>query len=230
MHEPMGVVQSDNVILPLVYPPEVPNENGADGTEEDAVRGHEVEETACAGKDLPGNHDPGNDGAEELPTANIDIGRKKSSEVISRGETISRNINAQRREGESEAGEEATRPVRPEANQRGGIPLQRAVVGETGGSGGDAAEGNEGEDDWEHGDIQPLPLDTCAAVAGEVGHVDGKGGVVADNGGEGRKPGVGIGGPADGGFRCGGEENAAGTAGRAEGPDQDGDEADGDDD
>lgn len=76
MHEPMRVVQSDNVILPLVHPPKVPDKDGADGTEEDTVGGHEVEETACAGKDLPGNHDPGNDGAEELSTTNIDIGRK----------------------------------------------------------------------------------------------------------------------------------------------------------
>lgn len=84
MHEPVWLIQSHDIVLPLVYPPEVPHENGADGAEEHTVRGHEVEETASAGEDLPWYHDPGDDGAEELPTADVDVCREESGEVIGR--------------------------------------------------------------------------------------------------------------------------------------------------
>lgn len=215
----MPVIQRHNIVLPLVHPPEIPDQNSTDRPEENTVRGHEIQETAGAGQDLPGNHDPSDDGAEELPPTNIDVGGEKSGEVVGGGETVGRNIDAQSRESESEAGEEATRAIRPQADQGGGVPLQRAVLGERGRSGSDAAEGDEGEDDGEHGHVEPLPFDAGAAVAGEVGHVDGEGGVVADDGGEGGQPGVGVGGAADGGFGGGGEENAAGAVGGAEGPD-----------
>lgn len=207
------MIQSYDIVLATMNPPKVPDENRADRAEEDAVRGHEVEETARAGQDLPGNHDPSDDGAEELSAANVDIGWEKRGEVVGRRETIGRDIDAQGREGKGKAGEESAGAVGPEADERGGVPFQRAVVGEAGRGGGDAAKGDEGEDDGQHGDVQPLPLDAGAAVAGEIRHVDREGSVVADDGGKGREPGVGIGGPAYGGFVSGGEESAAGAAG-----------------
>lgn len=36
---------------------------------------------------------------------------------------------------------------------------------------GDADEGDEGEDEGEHGHVEPLPFHAHFAVAGEVGHV-----------------------------------------------------------
>ena len=48
-----------------------------------------------------------------------------------------------------------------------------------GGGAGDADEGDEGEGEGEEGHVEPLPVDAGFTVAGEVGHVDGEGGVVA---------------------------------------------------
>ena len=98
------------------------------------------------------------------------------------------------------------------------------------GGAGDADEGDEGEDDGEEGHVEPLPLDAGFAVAREVGHVDGEGGVVADHSGETGEPGVGIGGAGDGSGGGGGEEGPACAVGGAEGPDEHGDEGDGDED
>ncbi len=57
-------------------------------------------------------------------------------------------------------------------------------MGLAGRGAGDADEGDEGEDDGQHGDVEPLPFDAGFAVAGEVGHVDGEGAEVADDLGE----------------------------------------------
>ena len=46
---------------------------------------------------------------------------------------------------------------------------------------GDADEGDKGEDEGEHGHVEPLPFDARFAVTGEVGHVHGEGAKVAYN-------------------------------------------------
>jgi len=66
--------------------PEVEDHDSGDGTEEDGVRGHEVEEGTRAFEDLPGDEGPGEDGADELAATDVDVLREQGCEIIRSGQ------------------------------------------------------------------------------------------------------------------------------------------------
>lgn len=170
-HLPFGMIQSDDVVLHAVDPPEIPHQDRGDGTQEDAVRRHEVEEAARGRQDLPRHHDPRDQGADELAAADVDVAGAQRGQVVGGREAVGGDVDAQRGEGEGEAGEEAARSARPVGHQAGWVPVQRTVLGLSGGRAGDADEGDEGEDERQHGHVEPLPFDACFAISGEIGHV-----------------------------------------------------------
>ena len=69
-------------------PPKIPHEDSSDRTEEDAVSGHEVEEAGRGGEDFPRDEHPGDEGAEELAAADVEVGREKGGEVVGGGEAV----------------------------------------------------------------------------------------------------------------------------------------------
>lgn len=168
------MIQSDDIILHPMNPPEVPNQHRGDRSQKHAVRRHEIEKAPRRRQDAPGHQDPREQGAEQLPAADVDVGREERGEVVGRGQAIGRDVDAER-------GEEATGAVRPVGDEGGRVPVQGAVVGVARGGAGDADEGDEREDEGQQWDVEPLPVDAGFAVAGEVGHVDAEGAVIADD-------------------------------------------------
>lgn len=53
-------------------------------------------------------------------------------------------------------------------NEGHGVPLQLAVADLTGRGGGDADKGDESKDYGEEGNVEELPFDRDAGVAGEI--------------------------------------------------------------
>ena len=175
------MIEGEDVVFHTVDEPKVPDQDGGDGAEEDAVGGHEVQEPARGREDLPGDQGPGDEGAEELAAADVDVGGEHGGEVVGGREAVGGDVDAQRGEAEGDPGEEPAGAVGPVGDQGGRVPVQGAVVRFSGGGAGDADEGDEGEYDWEHGHVEPLPFDARVAVAGEVWHVYREGGVVSDD-------------------------------------------------
>ena len=73
---PFGMIQSNNVVLHLVNPPEIPHQDRGDRAQKDAVSRHEVQKAARSRQDLPGDHDPRNQGANQLAAPDVDIRRE----------------------------------------------------------------------------------------------------------------------------------------------------------
>ena len=164
-----GLVEREGVVLAGVDDPEIHDHDGGDGAEEDAVRGHEVEEAAGAGEDFPGDERPREDGAEELPAPDVDVLREERGEVVRGGEGVGGDVDAEGGEREGEGGEEAAGAGFPVRDEGHGVPFEDAVFLGAGRGGGDADEGDEGEDYRQHGHVEELPFDRDAGVAGEIG-------------------------------------------------------------
>lgn len=225
------MIQRNNIILPPLQPPKIPHQDRGNRPQENTIRAHKIQKARRARQNLPGYQCPRHHRTNQLAPPDIHISGEQRAEIIGRAQAVRRDIDPQRREHESRAREEFARAVRPLADQIGRVPVQlAAVVGLSRGGAGDADEGDEGEYYGEEGHVEPLPLHAGFAVAREVGHVHREGGVVADYRREAGEPGVGVGGAGDGGGGGGGEEGAACAAGGAEGPDEHGDEGDGDED
>lgn len=144
------MIQRNNIILPSLQPPKIPHQDRGDGTQENTIRAHEIQETRRARQNLPGHQRPRHQRTDQLAPPNIHITREQRAEIIRRAEAIGRDIDAQRREHEGRAREELARAVRPLADQVSGVPVQlAAVVGLPRGGAGDADEGDEGEEDGE---------------------------------------------------------------------------------
>ena len=173
------MIQRDNIVLHTMHPPEIPHQDRGNRSQKNTIRRHEIQEPARGRQNPPRHHHPRDERANELPAADIHVRGEQSGEIVGGGEAVGGDVDAEGGEGEGEGGEEAGGAVGPVGDEGGGVPVQGAVVGGAGGGAGDADEGDGGEGEGEEGDVEVLPLDAGLAVAGEVGHVDGEGGVVA---------------------------------------------------
>ena len=224
------MVQSHDIILHLMHPPKVPYQYRSDGTKKDAIRTHKVQKPTRSRQDLPRHHDPRNKRTDQLTPSNIDKGRKQRRQIVRSGKAIGRNIDPQRRQREAKGRKELTSPIRPLCNQIRRIPIQLSVMLLAGARARDADEGNKGKHNGQHGYVQPLPFHTGFGIAAKIRHVDAQGCVVSYDRCERGEPGVAVGAAVRGRF-CGcGEKGTACAVRAAEGPDEHGDEADGDED
>ncbi|KAJ8105477.1 hypothetical protein OPT61_g10154 [Boeremia exigua] len=162
------LVQRKRVVLARVDQPKVKDHDRRNGSEEDGVRDHEVEEAPCAREDLPGDQGPRHDRADELASPDVDEARKQRRQIVRRGQRVGGDVDAQRGQSEAEGPEEAARAVVPVRDQRDRVPVELAVLDGAGRRGRDADERDEGEDERQERDVDDLPLDADAGVAGEI--------------------------------------------------------------
>ncbi len=67
------MVECDDIVFGAMDPPKVPYQDGGYRAQENAIRRHEIQETTCAGEDLPGYKDPSYYGAKKLSAADVDV-------------------------------------------------------------------------------------------------------------------------------------------------------------
>jgi len=67
------VVKFRQLDVAVTYEPVVTYLNTTHGAEEDRVRGHHVDESACATEKFPWTHGDGNDETDVCATANVDV-------------------------------------------------------------------------------------------------------------------------------------------------------------
>ena len=79
---PLGMIQSDDVVFHIMDPPEIPDQDRSDGAQKHAISRHEVQKPARGRQDLPGHHDPCDQGADKLPAPNVDVRREERCQII----------------------------------------------------------------------------------------------------------------------------------------------------